>query len=411
MKNLRDRNLSIIPIMAGLSLGVMNVALLSPALPAIKEYYHIAVSQSQFVVIIFLGGYAVSQLSFGAIAKKFGYQKSMFLGIMTGAIGSFICIYSSYSGSFFMLMTGRFIEGFGTSCGLALGFAIINELYIGKAVRDITTYGLMGLAFIAAFSSYIGGFLTSNYSWISCFYFLTACNILTAFSCFLLSRSLDAKKKSLFSNKRIICSYLLAFRNKKLILGSIIYGLFLAIIYLTIALLPFIGIRDLHLSPEKFGFFFLLSYLGYFIGTILTRFSTGRLNANASILLGMSITITGGFIFFISAFSLELNMSIIFSSIFISLIGIAFIFVNISSMAISSHRDKANGSAVFNFIYSLFALFSVVLPQFIDSKFELILPSVTIIATILGFCIYIKFAGLRIPYLKRMRNLLMVSEH
>ncbi len=384
------KSLSIITIMTGLSLAVFNVALLSPALPSVQNYYDVTSRNAQYIVIAFMIGYSLSQLSFGAICTILGYRKSMFIGIMIGIIGTIFCVFSWYAADYNFMLLGRFIEGFGTSCGLTLCFALANELYEGKAARNVTTYGLMAASILPAFSNYIGGFLVFHLGWISCFELLLICNFIAAFTVFLLPKTLSVRENTKVSISKLIKNYNLAIKNPSIFLGAILYGLFLAIIYLTIETLPFIGIGELHLNVEKFGFLFLLSYLGYFTGTIISRLTTKKISAIQAILFGIIISLLGSSFITINYFTGSLNSLTLFLGIYIIFIGVPLVVINGSNIAISSHKDKANGSSMFNFIYSLFALGAVFLPQFLSGNFEIILPSIIIGLSILGLYMWFK---------------------
>jgi len=376
--------------MTGLSLAVFNVALLSPALPGIQNYYDVTSRSAQYIVIAFMIGYSLSQLSFGAICTTLGYKKSMFSGIMIGVIGTILCIYSCYVANYNFMLLGRFIEGFGTSCGLTLCFALANELYEGKAARNVTTYGLMAAAILPAFSNYIGGFLVFHLGWISCFELLLICNFVAAFTVFFLPKTLSTKKNNKVSVSKLVKNYSSAIKNPNIFFGAILYGLFLATIYLTIEILPFIGIGELHLNVERFGFLFLLSYLGYFTGTIISRLTTKKISAIHTVLIGIIVTLSGSSFIGLSYLTGNLNSTILFCGVYIIFLGIPLVVINGSNIAISSHKDKANGSSIFNFIYSLFALGAVFLPQFLSGNFELLLPSIVIGLSAIGLCMWFK---------------------
>jgi len=388
------RDLSIIPIMLVLTLAILNIAILSPALPAMKSFYNISAPISELIIIIFLAGYALSQISFGPIANIIGYKKSLLFGILIGLTGTLLCIISSFVGSFFLMLVGRFIEGFGVSCGLALGFAIINELYEGKAVRDVTTYGLMVGAILPALSNSLGGYLTFHLNWIFCFYFLVIWNLLVLFTCVLIPESLDNKERSEFSVKTILNGYISAINNQKIVLGGITYGIFAAIFYSTIGLLPYIGIEDLALTAETFGFLFLLSYLGYFKGTVISKLTTRTMSAKTSMLFGIIISLIGACIFLFCSLVGFTNSIIVFVCVYIVFTGLPFVFINSSALAISSHNDKANASSIFNFIFSLFALVSVLTLQFLKTNPIILLPSIIVALLIFGLFICRRFLAL-----------------
>lgn len=379
---------TIYPLIISVSLAVLNVSLISPALPAMRNYYSISVYQSQLIVIIFIIGYAICQLLFGTLANIFGYRKCLILGLTIGTIGSIICVLSYYVNSYSILILGRFIDGLGISAGLVLSFAVIHDFYKDKKAKSCTTYCLMSLALVPAFANLIGGYLTFNFGFILCFYFLVIYNAAACLFCIILPKILNDKKVAFISISNILQNYAEVLKNKKVVTAAILYGLCLIIIYGCIITLPFIGIDYLKLNAEVYGTLFLYSYLGYFVGCLIINFTSHKINESSSIFLGILVTMIGGILLYISILLGSTNTAILFTALFIVFLGTPFIFVNTIIVGISSHKNKANASSIFNFIYALFAVVTLLFMDTIHVSLLLIVPAGIILLMIISLIIY-----------------------
>ncbi|HJO94497.1 MAG TPA: MFS transporter [Victivallales bacterium] len=366
--------ISLFPLIMAVSLAVLNTALISPALPAMRTFYSISVNQAQFIILTFIVGYSISQLLSGSLANIYGYRTFLITSIALGVFGTAMCILSYYTYSYSIMIIGRFINGLGVSAGLVLAFAVINHFFKGKKATVSITYCQISLALVPAFSNMIGGYLTYHFGFISCFYFLFIYNTLSCILCFKLHKSIDKDKTGYFSITTIVSELSSAFKNKKVVSNSFLYGLSLSLIYGCIITLPFIGIDYLKLNEEIYGTLFFCSYLGYFTGCLIIIFTHHKIKELNFIMIGNIISIAGGIVLFLSIISGYNSVALIFSSIFTVLLGVPFVFVSTISLGISSHHNKANASSVFNFIYAVFTVSILFMLTFTKGSLLLVVP-------------------------------------
>ncbi|HJO93331.1 MAG TPA: hypothetical protein QF753_08020 [Victivallales bacterium] len=87
----------------------------------------------------------------------------------------------------------------------------------------------------------------------------------------------------------IVNSYITAVKNKNVIISALIYASYTAILYGTIAIIPFISAQDLKMSPKFFGIIFFLSYMGYLVSSILATSLSGKFKTVTAIIIGIGI--------------------------------------------------------------------------------------------------------------------------
>lgn len=327
----------------------MGAVIFTPALPEIAHYFNIPQGLSQLTITLFLFGYALGQLIYAPLANYFGRKHAFFVGIILATIGTIISIISEPLNSFTFLLIGRMLEALGSSAGLIIAFTIVNDHYYPNQARKIVAYMMLAFAIIPGIATFIGGILVTYFHWISCFYFLLIYGLLLAVPVSVLKETaLTLDKKALYM-KQIFKSYVKTFKNNTLRRTSLYLGLSSTCIYIYASTAPFIGIHDLHFSPQLYGIIGLIPYTGTAFGSIfLTRLS--HYSTKALIKTGYLIEIIGA-IFLTILFVLQIvNIYILIACGFIFMFGNCLIASNVITIGMSTAENKANASAIMNFI-------------------------------------------------------------
>ena len=374
-----------------ISLGATCAVLIAPALTEIRDYFHVSSGQSQQLVAIFLLGYAISQLISGPISNSIGRKNILFFGFLLGIVAVLLSILAIFLKNFEILYLLRGIMGLGVGTGVSISMAIVNETFEESKARKVMAVCVASFALAPGIGSCIGGLISQYLGFLFCFVFLC---ILTLFNLLITTKLVETLPISMrvkFSIKQTFMSYYLAFRNKKIIASALVYGLPVACMYLIVALVPFIAIQNLGISPSVCGILILVSYMGYFLGS----FIPGILNVKfkpltvvyigtlylALISLGLLVLEIGNMI---SVFSL-------FSLIFLFFLGTPLIYVNISVYGISNHFDKATASSVLMFIVAFLSFLSLHIGGTFHDGFECVLTFGCFLASILTLLIFVIF--------------------
>jgi predicted MFS family arabinose efflux permease len=118
---------------------------------------------SAFLAGIALGGYALTQalfqLPFGLMSDKFGRKKSLFVGLIIFAIGSFI---AAYADNIYTLLLGRFLQGAG-AIGSVVTAMIADQVREDERAKAMAIMG-MTIAMSFAIAMLMGPFIAGAYS-------------------------------------------------------------------------------------------------------------------------------------------------------------------------------------------------------------------------------------------------------
>jgi DHA1 family bicyclomycin/chloramphenicol resistance-like MFS transporter len=342
--------------------------LLTPALPAISKSMHISADTVQQLITLFVVGYAIGQLIYAPFANRFGRKIALYSGICLYLLGSLICILGIFISSINILFVGRFLAALGSSVGMVISFTIINDFYYPEQARAITSNTVLAYAFMPAVGVLLGGFITSHFLWIGCFYFYIIYGIAILFVVKTLPETLQEKNHHALHISKIIVTYSKAFTDLRLVLFSTLFGLFGSYVYVSAAGGPFIGVERIGLTPAAYGLTMLMPYSGQFIGSLVSGKVSKFMSAYKVIFLGVSITFVGVIVLSI-CFKLNIvNSYSFFGSLFLVMFGLPMVYSSVTTMATAHCTDKATASSIMSFITMMIAFSSTMVVALLPTK-------------------------------------------
>ncbi len=153
--NKEQRNLLLI-LFAGVLMGALDIAIIGPALPAIKNDFMIDVRNSSWIFNIYLIAHLVAVPLFSKLSDTYGRRDIYIINILLFALGSLVIVLSN---SFLVLLIGRAVQGFGAGGIFPVASAVIGDTF--PVEKQGSALGLIGAVFGLAFilGPLIGGIL------------------------------------------------------------------------------------------------------------------------------------------------------------------------------------------------------------------------------------------------------------
>ena len=262
-----------------------------PALPEIGKYF----AASEFLVgltlTIFFLMFAVSMVLCGPLSDKYGRKPILIFGTTTYTIASIICVLSP---NIYILLAGRFFQGFGSGAVITVSTALIKDCFRGKIMSKILviTQALGVIGPMAA--PLVGGFLLRFTDWHGSFIALTVVGIVNLTLALLLTETLPKEKR--YEGKILdSLSLLMSFAKQKsfivtLIMFSILTTPFMA--YLSVS--SFVYIENFHLSAQEYSYFFAANASTSVLGPMLYLRLKKSLSTNRLLQLCFSVAAVGG---------------------------------------------------------------------------------------------------------------------
>lgn len=333
-----------------ISIASVHTALITPALPEIQIYFQVSILKAEWLVGWFLVGYMIGQLIYSPFANRFGRIFALRLGLTINLFALLLSLLAAPLHSFYILLIGRFLSALGSSAGLVCTFILINEIFNEVEARKVISYAIISFTVGAGLAVSVGGFMTTYFGWESCFVLLFVYSLFMLYLTRFIPETLQQPDKEATKLSKIIQNYLEGFSSSRLILFTFILALPTVLTYAFSAAGPIIAKDHLNLNPAQFGLWNLLNSLGMLLGGLIS----GKLSKYASgeslliiglMMLCLNMSLLLGYYFIdstqVMAFFLLTGGSFLFSSL---------VFSSASAFASNAIPNKANASAVMNFI-------------------------------------------------------------
>lgn len=222
-----------------------------PSLPAITKIFNSNEASIQLTLSLFMLGLGISHIFYGPLSDKIGRKPPLIFGIGLSILGSLCCFLAP---SVWVLILGRFLQGFGIGCCSSVGRSLVRDLFTDKALAKIGSYVGIVSIFIMVASPMLGGYIQEHFGWRANFLFLLFFGLVIWLAAL---RILPETNKHLnpdaikMTVMRVNYSTLL---RSRIFLGYTLCACFACagiVAYLTIA--PFLFQDVLGLSPIEFG--------------------------------------------------------------------------------------------------------------------------------------------------------------
>ncbi len=369
----------------------VSAVLFTPALPQMTKDLGINSAQTQLTMTAFLIGYAFGNLPYGPFSNRYGRKPAIYVGILLAIVGSLLILTAGALHLFWLIVVGRFLAALGSSVGLKITFTMIGDVYSQTKATKKISHIMLSFAVAPGLAIALGGLLTAQFRWESCFYFLTAYSALLLSLSILLPETSQQQDLDALSFTKIKSGLIQKLKNKKLVTYSLIMGCATSFVYLFASEAPFIGINQIGLRADEYGFLNFIPPIGMIIGSLFSHQLAGKREGLSIIMLGIVITsiasITMLWLFLldrITLWSLFIPMPIIY-------IGLSLIFSNASGLALSHTKNKSNASAVMNFINIGICVVSLLIIEALPPHQPYVLPLFFLLLSCVIFVLWLTF--------------------
>lgn len=149
-----------------------------PAMVEISDYFAITSTQATMTLTAFFVGNSCFQLLLGPLSDNFGRRRILFIGGLGFCLGSLVC---AFSGSFSVVLIGRFFQGLAVSSMSVAGYGTIHRLFDEK--RAIQTLAWMGAVTVLApaFGPFLGALFLQVGNWQQLFIALLTLGVVALF--------------------------------------------------------------------------------------------------------------------------------------------------------------------------------------------------------------------------------------
>jgi DHA1 family bicyclomycin/chloramphenicol resistance-like MFS transporter len=280
-------------LLAGLSmLGPFSIDAYLPAFPNIEADLHASAIEVQQTLSAYMLAFSGMVLWHGALSDSFGRRNLILISLVLFALGTFGC---AASHSVHYLWIFRILQGMSAGAGTVVGRAIIRDLYSGPEAARLLSLVTMIFSISPAIAPIMGGWIVKLSDWRTIFLALLGYTALLFFMCWRhLPETLAPEKRQPFNPAYLASSFGSIFRSPLFHLKSGIVAFNFAGLFLYVTGAPVLLPVHLHLGPDQFGWLFVPSVLGIFLGALTANRLAGRISFGRQIGIGFCLIIGAG---------------------------------------------------------------------------------------------------------------------
>lgn len=273
-------------------LGPFSVDTYLPAFPSMQAALRASPIEVQQTLTAYMFSFAVMILWHGALSDAFGRRNIILGALAVFALASLGCA-ASHSVEY--LWAFRILQGMSSGAGVVIGRAIIRDMYAGAPAQRLLSLVTMIFSIAPAIAPVIGGWIVRLLDWRAIFLFLFAYTALLLWYCYRhLPESLPPEKRQPFNLRFLSQSYRKIFRSLPFHFKAGALAFNFSGLFLYVAAAPAFITRHLGLGAHQFGWQFIPTVAGIFLGALTANRLAGRITIPQQVLVGFVFLIGAG---------------------------------------------------------------------------------------------------------------------
>jgi DHA1 family bicyclomycin/chloramphenicol resistance-like MFS transporter len=279
-----------LPLLVAMSgLGPMSMQALMPALPALAAYFREDIAVAQLAISLYLVGLAFSQLVVGPLSDRYGRRPVILIGLALMVVSSGVGIFAV---TLQQVVAARIVQAFGAAAGLAVGRAMIRDLYERDRAASMIGIVVGSMMIAPMIGPFLGGVLETAYGWRSIFWFLGLVSLVIFIWAWLtLPETLRVQSgpnaAGFLQDVRALIS---TPQYHGFVIGQ---ALSAATFFVFASGGAYVAILQMGRSSAEYGAWFALSAVGYMAGNFSCARLTPKVGGHRMIWLGLGMQIVG----------------------------------------------------------------------------------------------------------------------
>jgi MFS transporter, DHA1 family, multidrug resistance protein len=285
----RGSRLGLAILLASLSMvSPFSIDTFFPSFPAMSAEFHLNAWQIQQTLTVYMLAYAFMSLVHGPLSDALGRRPIVLWGLSIYTFASVAC---ALSPNFASLLMFRTLQGMTAGSGLAVGRAVVRDLYDGPQAQKLMSTIMVIFGIAPALAPVIGGWIHVLLGWRSVFGFMALIGVALLGACAVRLPETHPPEQRL----RLIATSLAATaigvaRHREFALLALASGLSFAAVIGYIGAAPAIVLDQWHLSETQFAWLFVPVIGGFVAGALVSGRLAGRAKRRRQLRLGLGVT-------------------------------------------------------------------------------------------------------------------------
>lgn len=272
--------------------GPLSLTLYAPALPSIVTDLAATDAGGKLTLTIYFAAFALAQLLCGPLSDRYGRRMTGIVFFAVYVLGSLV---AAFAPTLEVLLLGRALQGFGVSAGVALSRAMVRDLFVGREAIGILTLVNLVLTVAPAVAPTLGSAILLFGSWHLMFVVMAAFGLaIIALLGFSARETLPADRRVPLHPKTIFGNYGRLLRAPAFLLPAGTLAAAFGGFYASAALLPFVLIDQLGLTPFQFAMAMLIQTGSFITGNLIAGRLSRRLDGWHLVSIGIGLILVAG---------------------------------------------------------------------------------------------------------------------
>ena len=247
--------------------AVVGLTILSPTLPLIKTELAVSSEAVQQLLTVYMVALAIGQLIYGPVSDRVGRRPVLLMGAILFSLAGLAAMFTQ---SINQLILFRALQGLGAAACMAMGRAIVNDVFEREeAARQMSTISMV-LAIAPALSLAFGGLLAESAGWKGAMGLLALSGLIVFFSGYRLVTETNLNRVSQINLSSVFSAYSTLLRNRLFLGWAMAGGIQVGIFFSLSGFLAYQFQRHGY-SMAEFGLWFALTPLSYIIGNTANK--------------------------------------------------------------------------------------------------------------------------------------------
>lgn len=337
----KDRRLLLVlGALAGLGPAAMDVYF--PALPSVTDDFGVSVSVAQLTVSMFVVGLAVGQLLAGPISDTLGRRRPLLASIGVYLTATVACALAPTVG---LLAAGRLLQGLAAAAGIAIGRAVVRDLYEGNEgarflSRLVIVYGTSPLL-----APIVGGQLVGLGSWRLVFAALIVLGTTVLLATLReLPETLPPERRTGSSLRDTVGSFGVLLRDRELAGFAVVLGCVSGAIIVLASMAPYV-LEDIYgMPPQVFAIVFGVAGAGMVGASLVNARIVGRIDPATLLWSALAVQAAMGAMLVVTTL-IGLGPWPLFATLLVMLPCWAFSTPNALALALAGHPSRAGAAS------------------------------------------------------------------
>jgi DHA1 family bicyclomycin/chloramphenicol resistance-like MFS transporter len=272
------------------AVGPAAVNIYLPALPVLREYFATDVAHVQLTMSIALLAFSFGLLANGPLSDRFGRRPIILVGLLIFNAGSLMCFAAP---NLQWLIAGRAIQALGTSAGMIVSRAIVNDLYPREKMARMIAWLTMVTVIAPTLAPWLGGKLMVAAGWRSLFALLVAAGVVILWTAWRWLPETRASHQQHADHRSVIAEASDLLRQPAFIGYTLQGAIIFTVFFVFVSTMPYVMVSVFHRPPSQFGTYYLFVAGGYFLGNWSVTRRHGQVSVHRLVNTGVLVSIAG----------------------------------------------------------------------------------------------------------------------